>query len=69
MRFFGCAYYPEAWNTERRLRDIPLMQRAGFNLVRMGEFAWHEWEPAETITARKFSWKQFALFTLMGFSA
>lgn len=47
MRFFGCAYYPEAWNTERRLRDIPLMQRAGFNLVRMGEFAWHEWEPAE----------------------
>jgi len=38
--YFGAAYYPEHWPEERWAVDAELMQRAGVNGVRMGEFAW-----------------------------
>jgi beta-galactosidase len=43
----GAAYYPEHWPEERWPEDIRLMQEAGFTVVRMGEFAWSTFEPAE----------------------
>jgi beta-galactosidase len=43
----GAAYYPEHWPEERWPEDIRLMREAGFTVVRMGEFAWSAFEPAE----------------------
>jgi beta-galactosidase len=43
----GAAYYPEHWPEERWPEDIRLMKAAGFSVVRMGEFAWSAFEPAE----------------------
>jgi len=43
----GAAYYPEHWSEERWSEDIRLMVAAGFTVVRMGEFAWSTFEPAE----------------------
>ena len=44
---FGAAYYPEHWPEDRWEDDIRLMQEAGLTVVRMGEFAWSTFEPAE----------------------
>ena len=38
--YFGVQYYPEQWPEERWPIDAAMMQRAGVNTVRMGEFAW-----------------------------
>lgn len=43
----GAAYYPEHWPGERWPEDVRLMVEAGFTVVRMGEFAWSTFEPAE----------------------
>ncbi len=43
--YFGADYYPEHWPQERWARDAELMQQAGFNVVRMAEFAWTRMEP------------------------
>jgi beta-galactosidase len=43
----GAAYYPEHWPDERWPEDVRLMVDAGFTVVRMGEFAWSTFEPAE----------------------
>lgn len=45
--YYGAAYYPEHWPTEYLERDAELMSAAGFNVVRLGEFAWHLMEPEE----------------------
>jgi beta-galactosidase len=45
--YLGAAYYPEHWPEERWPEDIRLMSEAGFNVVRMAEFAWSTLEPAE----------------------
>ncbi len=45
--YFGAAYYPEHWPEERWEVDARLMQAAGINGVRMGEFAWSKFEPQE----------------------
>jgi len=37
---FGCDYYPEHWPEERWQKDVQMMAEAGFNVVRMAEFAW-----------------------------
>lgn len=48
MKFrFGADYYPEHWPEERWSEDIRLMVEAGFNVVRMAEFAWSKMEPEE----------------------
>jgi beta-galactosidase len=44
---FGVAYYPEHWSESAWERDARLMQEAGVNTVRMGEFAWYLMEPKE----------------------
>lgn len=43
----GAAWYPEHWPEERWETDLQLMQAAGFNTVRVGEFAWSSLEPEE----------------------
>ena len=43
----GAAYYPEAWEEKEQAHDIAMMQKAGINVVRIGEFAWHNMEPRE----------------------
>ncbi len=43
----GAAYYPEQWPEEYWKEDIRLMREAGFNTVRMGDFAWSTLEPEE----------------------
>jgi len=45
--YFGCDYYPEHWPEERWEEDARMMKEAGFNVVRMGEFAWSKLEPKE----------------------
>jgi beta-galactosidase len=55
--YFGVDYYPEQWvypygGTRERPeeaweRDAELMQKAGINVVRMGEFTWGLCEPEE----------------------
>lgn len=44
---FGADYYPEHWPEERWETDARLMREAGFNIVRMAEFAWVKMEPRE----------------------
>ncbi len=43
----GCAYYPEQWPEANWVEDIRLMKEAGFNTVRLGDFAWSAIEPKE----------------------
>lgn len=43
----GADYYPEHWPRERWETDAKLMKQAGFNVVRLAEFAWIWMEPAE----------------------
>jgi beta-galactosidase len=45
--YYGVQYYPEQWPEERWPIDAAMMQRAGVNTVRMGEFAWSAYEPRE----------------------
>jgi len=45
--YIGVDYYPEHWPKERWETDAQLMQKAGLNIVRMGEFAWVNFEPEE----------------------
>ena len=45
--YVGTAYYPEHWPVERWEADFKLMKEAGFNVVRLGEFAWAKLEPTE----------------------
>lgn len=45
--WFGTAYYPEHWDAETRKKDAERMSKAGFNVVRMAEFAADLIEPRE----------------------
>ncbi|TET35684.1 MAG: beta-galactosidase [Anaerolineales bacterium] len=47
MFYFGVDYYPEHWPEERWSYDADLMAEAGFNIARLGEFAWSRFEPSE----------------------
>jgi beta-galactosidase len=44
---FGVDYYPEHWPEERWPEDARLMAEAGFNVVRLAEFAWSRMEPQD----------------------
>jgi beta-galactosidase len=44
---FGVDYYPEQWPETRWETDARLMREAGFNVVRLAEFAWSRLEPRE----------------------
>ncbi len=43
--WLGAAWYPEQWPESRWPKDLALMQAAGINVVRVGEFAWSTLEP------------------------
>ena len=45
--YIGVDYYPEHWPRERWETDLKLMKEAGFNVVRLAEFAWVLMEPSE----------------------
>jgi beta-galactosidase len=47
MFHFGVDYYPEHWPEDRWPEDARLMAEAGFNVVRLAEFAWAKMEPQE----------------------
>ena len=67
--YFGVDYYPEHWvfpfagtpeQPEARWpRDVELMEEAGVNVVRMGEFAWGIYEPEEG--KYQFDWMRRAM--------
>jgi beta-galactosidase len=59
---FGASYYPEQCAGGEVESDAPLMREAGFNLVRMGEFAWSRLEPDDG--RFDFSWLDNAVATL-----
>ena len=59
MFYFGVDYYPEHWPEERWPIDAKLMAEAGFNVVRLAEFAWAKMEPAEG--AYDFDWLDRAI--------
>src|SRR4051812_17952702 len=44
---FGVDYYPEQWPEARWPIDAQLMAEAGFNVVRLAEFAWARMEPRD----------------------
>ncbi len=62
MFYFGADYYPEQWPQERWPEDARLMKAAGFNVVRLAEFAWSKLEPREGLF--DFNWLDLALKTL-----
>lgn len=51
---FGACYYPEHWPEERWETDARMMREAGFNMVRVAEFAWSKFERREG--EYDFSW-------------
>jgi beta-galactosidase len=62
--YYGVDYYPEHWPEERWPDDARLMARAGFNVVRLAEFAWSLLEPQEGAFA--FDWLDRAIEILTG---
>jgi beta-galactosidase len=60
--YIGVDYYPEHWPKERWPVDARLMRQAGFNVVRLAEFAWVNLEPDEG--RFDFAWLDEALAIL-----
>jgi beta-galactosidase len=44
---FGVSWYPEQWPESGWDADLARMKSAGFNTIRLGEFAWSRMEPEE----------------------
>jgi beta-galactosidase len=59
MFSYGVDYYPEQWPQERWNEDARLMAEAGFNVVRLAEFAWSRLEPEEGCF--RFDWLDRAI--------
>lgn len=60
--YIGADYYPEHWPRSRWETDAKLMRKAGFNVVRMAEFAWINMEPREGVF--DFAWLDDSLGVL-----
>lgn len=60
--YIGSAYYPEQWPEGNWKEDIRLMRAAGFNVARLGEFAWAALEPQAG--AFNFGWLERAITAL-----
>jgi len=56
---FGVDYYPEQWPEENWEVDAQLMSEAGFNVVRLAEFAWVKMEPEQGVF--DFDWLDRAI--------
>ena len=59
---FGVDYYPEHWPRHRWKSDAILMEKAGFEVVRLAEFAWEKIEPDDGVF--EFSWLDDAIEVL-----
>ncbi len=59
---FGVDYYPEHWSEDRWEKDAKMMEDAGFNTVRVAEFAWSKMEKTEGNF--DFDWLDEAVETL-----
>lgn len=46
---YGSPYYPEHWDAATRAGDPALFRAAGWNVIRMAEFAWDVMEPREGV--------------------
>jgi len=57
--WYGAAWYPEQWPAKDWDKDLTLMEAAGVNVVRIGEFAWSSLEPEEG--RYDFSWMDQAI--------
>jgi beta-galactosidase len=57
--WYGAAWYPEQWPSKDWDKDLTLMEAAGVNVVRIGEFAWSSLEPSEG--HYDFSWMDKAI--------
>ncbi len=57
--WLGAAWYPEQWPESRWPKDLALMQAAGINVVRVGEFAWSALEPHQGVY--HFGWLERAI--------
>ena len=64
MFYFGADYYPEHWPEERWVEDARMMVQAGFNVVRLAEFAWSKMEMQEG--EYSFDWLDRAIEVLSG---
>jgi beta-galactosidase len=64
MFYFGVDYYPEQWPETQWPEDARLMAEAGFNVVRLAEFAWARLEPAAG--CYEFDWLDRAMAILAG---
>src|SRR5437588_9246556 len=53
---YGVAFYPEYMPYDRLDTDVDLMQKAGINVVRVGESTWSSWEPRDG--EFQFAWMQ-----------
>lgn len=60
--YVGVDYYPEHWERKRWDVDARWMEKAGFNVVRLAEFAWAFMEPEEG--RYEFEWLDEALAVL-----
>ncbi|WP_347862298.1 beta-galactosidase [Salimicrobium sp. PL1-032A] len=47
MTYLGVDYYPEHWPESKMDEDLEGIRGLGSNMIRIGEFAWHNMEPAE----------------------
>ena len=56
---YGADYYPEHWPEDRWPEDARLMREAGFNVVRLAEFAWSCLEPQDGVF--DFAWLDRAI--------
>jgi beta-galactosidase len=61
----GVDYYPEHWGKERWEIDAQMMKKAGFNVVRLAEFAWAKMEPSEG--KYELDWLDEAIKILSGY--
>lgn len=49
MKYLGVDYYPEQWGMELVDQDLDNIAELGANLIRIGDFAWDRFEPAEGV--------------------
>ena len=61
---YGVAYYPEYMPEDRLEKDVALMQKAGINVVRVGESTWSSWEPRDGDF--QFAWMERVLDRMEG---
>ncbi|HZD57277.1 MAG TPA: beta-galactosidase, partial [Anaerolineales bacterium] len=62
MFYFGVDYYPEQWPEEYWPEAALLMAEAGFNVVRLADFAWSKLEPRDG--RFEFDWLDRAIDSL-----